>query len=127
MEKKIVLISKNKQEIKILERDLAGKPYELLPINDLEKIGKLLVKTRCLCLVLDLDSIQVDNRIIKKLTKQYPQIYLLSISKDRFHPDLKDAIRYHFYACLTKPLDEDELLYWLKCIEDEKKSSYERS
>jgi hypothetical protein len=40
------------------------------------------------------------------------------MSSDRFHPELKDAICYHIYACLTKPLDYDELLYWLRCIED---------
>jgi len=127
MEKKIVLISKNKQEINTLKKNLERNQYRLLPTGELEKIGKLLTKNVCSCAILDLDSIQVDNRTIRKLTLQYPQVYFLCMSKDRFHPELKDAICYHIYACLTKPLDEDELLYWLKCIEDEENGTREES
>jgi len=127
MEKKIVMISKNRQEIKTLERSLAHHQYELLSIGDLELLNELLIKTTSYCVILDLDSILVDNRSIRKLTLNYPQVYFLCMSKDRFHPELKDAICYHIYACLTKPLDEDELLYWLKCIEDEENGSHEKT
>ena len=41
------------------------------------------------------------------------------LSFDKFHPELKDAICYHIYACLNKPIDPDELLYWLKCIQED--------
>jgi len=32
---------------------------------------------------------------------------------------LKDAIRNHIYACLTKPVDMDEITYWLRCIRED--------
>jgi len=121
---KIILISKNKQEIESLKHNPVLGQYELFPIDETEKLGELLSRTNSFCVILDIDSIQVDNRTIRKLTIQYPQVYFLCMSIDRFHPDLKDAICYHIYACLTKPLDEDELLYWLKCIEDEEKGTF---
>jgi DNA-binding NarL/FixJ family response regulator len=69
--------------------------------------------------VLDIDSVPVDNRTIRKLALKYPGVRFLCTSKDRFHPELKDAICYHIYACLTKPVDPDELLYWIKSIYEE--------
>lgn len=79
--------------------------------------------TSCNCVILDLDSIRIDNRTIRELTILYPHIYFLCMSKDRFHPELKDAICYHIYACLTKPLDYDELLYWLRCIDNDNEAT----
>jgi hypothetical protein len=35
---------------------------------------------------------------------------------------LRDSIRDHIYACLTKPIDPDELVYWLKCIREDDRS-----
>ncbi len=65
---------------------------------------------------MDIDSIQIDNRMIRDLTIKYPDILFLCTSKDRFHPELKDAICYHIFACLNKPVDPDELFYLLKDI-----------
>jgi hypothetical protein len=41
------------------------------------------------------------------------------MSKNPFHPELKDAICYHIYACINRPIDPDELFYWLKSIDDD--------
>ncbi|MCK5196674.1 MAG: hypothetical protein KAQ71_22875, partial [Desulfobulbaceae bacterium] len=77
-----------------------------------------------LAIIIDIDSVAVDNRVIRELTVSYPEIYFLCTSKDRFHPELKDAICYHIYACLTKPVDPDELVYWLRSIyKDETRST----
>jgi hypothetical protein len=68
---------------------------------------------------MDIDSVPVDNRTIRELTIKHPETYFLCTSKDRFHPDLKDAICYHIYACLNKPVDPDELFYWLRSIDED--------
>lgn len=73
-----------------------------------------------LAVIMDLDSVPLDNRSIRDLASQFPAIPLLCISKERFHPELKDSIRDHIYACLTKPIDSDELNYWLKSIQEDK-------
>ena len=50
--------------------------------------------------------------------------YFFCLSKHPFHPELQDAICYHIYACLNRPVDPDELFYFLRSInENETKSS----
>jgi two-component system response regulator GlrR len=75
-----------------------------------------------MAVIIDLDSVAVDNRTIKDLASQFPTTPFLCLSKERFHPELKDSIRDHIYACLTKPIDPDELGYWLKCIREDDRS-----
>ena len=72
-----------------------------------------------MAVIIDLDSVAVDNRTIRDLASAFPSIPFLCISKERFHPELRDSIRNHIYACLTKPIDPDELGYWLKCIRED--------
>jgi len=119
MEKKMILISKNSEELNQIDKVLSKNNYRSYLIETIENLDKKLADISCNCVILDLDSISIDNRTIRELTIQYPHVYFLCMSKDRFHPELKDAICYHIFACLTKPLDYDELLYWLRCIDNE--------
>lgn len=73
----------------------------------------------CIAAILDLDSVPLDNRTVNVLASEFPEVRLLCASRDRFHPELKDAISHHIFACLTKPIDPDELHYFLKCIRDD--------
>lgn len=118
MEKKIITIINNPKEANQLSLLLSDNQYHSRTIDRLESLDQTIQEILCNTIILDLDSILVDNRTIRELTVQYPHICFLCISKDRFHPELKDAICYHIYACLNKPLDYDELLYWIRCIED---------
>ena len=119
MKRKVILISKKSKELNQIDTILSKNNYRSHLIERIENLNKELKNIPCNCVILDLDSISIDNRTIRELTIEYPHIYFLCISKDRFHPELKDAICYHIYACLTKPLDYDELLYWLRCIDTE--------
>lgn len=76
----------------------------------------------CVVVIMDLDTIPIGNRIIRELTVKYPGVYFLWLSSDRFHPHLKEALCYHIYACINKPVDPDELLYWVRSICEEKDS-----
>lgn len=116
--KTIILITEDQKEGNQLKRLLSKHKYHLKQCFCLKNIEKEVKGKTCKTIILDLDSIPLDNRTVRELALQYPGIYFLCISKDQFHPELKDAICYHFYACLKKPLDPDELLYWLRCFED---------
>lgn len=118
MEKAIILISTQKDELNRMSAFLAENNYPSLSIGSMDGLDTCLLQASAECVILDLDSIRIDNRTIRELTLQYPHVYFLCMSGDRFHPELKDAICYHIYACLTKPLNYDELLYWLRCIQD---------
>jgi DNA-binding NtrC family response regulator len=83
------------------------------------RLKELLKKNACMAVIMDIDSVAVDNRTIRELASAFPAIPLLCLSKERFHPELKDSIRDLVYACLTKPIDPVELSYWIKCIRED--------
>jgi len=66
--------------------------------------------------LLDTDTVPVDNAFFRVLKKRYPHIHILLVSRLSYHPGLEEAMASHIYACLAKPLDPEELLYWLKSI-----------
>lgn len=83
------------------------------------ELKDLLKDKACMAVIMDIDSVAVDNRTIRDLASAVPAIPFLYLSKERLHPELKDSIRDHIYACLTKPIDSDELTYWLRCIRED--------
>jgi DNA-binding NtrC family response regulator len=73
----------------------------------------------CMAVIMDIDSVAMNNRTIRELAAAFPAIRFLCLSKERHHPELEDSIRDHIYACLIKPIDPDELNYWLRCIRED--------
>jgi CheY-like chemotaxis protein len=67
-------------------------------------------------IIMDIDSLAVDNRDMRRLASAFSGTPILCISKNRLHPELTESIRSHIFACLAKPIDPEELGYWLKCI-----------
>ena len=82
----------------------------------MEKLGACIRKTGSIAVIMDLDSISVDNRIVRECARGFPEVYFFGASIDRFHPDLQDAISNHFCACLRKPIDLDEIIFWLRSL-----------
>ena len=119
MKKKIVVLDANQNSSGKLSDIINSKNYPFTQALALSALEDILGSDRYVAVVLDIDSVPVDNRTIRQLAIKYPGVRFLCISKDRFHPELKDAICYHIYACLNKPVDPDELLYWIKSIYDE--------
>lgn len=117
--KTVILISRASDELHEIRRTLEKNSYATHVVGDIVSLDQALADVSADCVILDIDALDIDNPTIRKLTIQYPWIYFLCMSKNRFHPELKDAICYHIYACLTKPLDHGELLYWLRCIEND--------
>ena len=95
--------------------------FRAVPIHSLPEMMTFIQDTKCLVVIVDLDSVPIDNRAIRELTLKYPGTYFLCLSSDRFHPHLKEALCYHIYACINKPVDPDELLFWIKSIYEEKR------
>ncbi len=99
----------------------AGHPSQIC--SSLSRLEKYLEPKDCLAVFIDVDTVPATNIEIRELSLRYPGIYLFCLSKRRFHPELQDAICYHVYACLNRPVDPDELSYWLRTIsmEDRRK------
>jgi len=92
--------------------------YRMKTSPTLAALTSDLAKRPCMAVILDLDSVPLDNRAIRNLACTFPSVSFFGASRDRFHPELKDAICYHLFACMTKPIDSDELHFFLKCIRD---------
>jgi DNA-binding NtrC family response regulator len=66
--------------------------------------------------ILDMDTVAVDNRFFRELKRRAPGLSLLALSSRSYHPGLEEALGSHICACLAKPLDQEEFRYWMKCI-----------
>ena len=117
--KGILVLDRNAQSSQELCNLLKSEQYQSVTINSLSDLEPGIAKENPVAVLIDIDSVPVDNRSIRNLALKYPGVRFLCTSKDRFHPELKDAICYHIYACLNKPVDPDELLYWIKSIYEE--------
>ena len=119
--KKIIVLDADQNSSGELSNILNSKNYPFTMVDDISSLKESFESDDYTAVILDIDSVPVDNRTIRDLALKFPGVRFLCTSKDRFHPELKDAICYHIYACLNKPVDPDELLYWIKCIYDEDK------
>jgi DNA-binding NtrC family response regulator len=119
MKKKIIVLDANQNSREELSDIINSKNYPFTQSQALSSLEDLLDSNQYVAVVLDIDSVPVDNRTIRELAIEYPGVRFLCTSRDRFHPELKDAICYHIYACLNKPVDPDELLFWIKSIYEE--------
>ena len=119
MEKGIVVLDGIKESSDELCTIFESQHYPTFAIESLPDLESLIQNENYIAVIIDIDSVPVDNRTIRNLALKYPGVRFLCTSKDRFHPELKDAICYHIYACLKKPVDPDELLFWIKSIFEE--------
>lgn len=116
MKKDIVVVDADQDQCRRFCSLLEKNQYSTISIHSIQNLEHHLEEKKSLAVILDIDTITVDNRMVRKLTLKFPGIYFFCLSKHPFHPELKDAICYHIYACLNKPVDEDELFYFLRDI-----------
>ncbi|MGE5255157.1 MAG: hypothetical protein ACM3KE_00720 [Hyphomicrobiales bacterium] len=116
MQQSVLIVNLEHEESASLCRLLQEADYAAQTLNSPAELKSWLSEKSCVAVIIDIDSVAVNNRTLRDLVSAHPAIPFLCISKERFHPDLRDTIRNHIYACLTKPIDPDELGYWLKCI-----------
>ena len=114
----VLLVTANHEEAQAIGRLLQQAGYKPHVIQELDQVEAIITVTACMAILIDIDSVDVSNRTLREMTLQFPDVCFLCTSKDRFHPELKDAICYHIYACINKPIDPDELLYWMKSIQE---------
>jgi DNA-binding NtrC family response regulator len=88
------------------------------PLYSLEDLREQLSKEQVKALIVDLDSLSVDNSFFRNLKKQNPYLYILCLSSRTYHPGLQEAMGSHIYASLAKPLNSEELFFWIKTISE---------
>ena len=124
MKKGIVVVDADQNQCRRLCALLKKSRYSTISMHSIQCLEENLKQSNSLAVILDIDTVPIDNRTVRELTIQFPDVYFFCLSKHPFHPELQDAICYHIYACLNRPVDPDELFYFLKSInENETKSS----
>jgi DNA-binding NtrC family response regulator len=123
VKKTILVIDADRKQGRELCELLKTGHFKVIPQYSIHDLEKKIKDTECLVILWDIDTVPVDNRTVRELTRKFPAVYLLCLSKQPLHPELKDAISHHVYACLNRPIDTDELFYWLRSIGENQSNS----
>ena len=110
----IVVVDADEERCEALCTLLEHNNYSTVAAHSLVSLEKTVRQPSCRTVILDLDSLPISNRDVRDLTKQNPGLIILVLSERTFHPELKEAMSHYIHACLTKPVDPEELFYWLK-------------
>jgi DNA-binding NtrC family response regulator len=120
MKKSILVLDADKDQCREFCELLERGQFKASPLFSAHNLEKNIEDTGCRAIFWDIDTVSADNRTIRDLTIRFPGVYFFCLSSRPFHPELQDAICYHIYACINRPIDADELFFWLRSIcEDE--------
>ena len=114
MEEPLIVLAADIEQLKDLRTALAGGFYRIIECESCASLPGLISDTGSTVVILDLDSVSVDNKFVRLLKADNPGLFILTISGQKLHPELRESISSHIYACLSKPLDADELKFWLR-------------
>lgn len=116
MKKKVVVLDPDASHRHMLCTIVKLEGYLVFARQTLKKMEACIRAEDCTVALIDIDTVAIDNRTIRELTIKYPEVYFLCLSSGRFHPELREALGYHIYACIKKPADPGEIRFWLKSI-----------
>jgi DNA-binding NtrC family response regulator len=119
MTKQLAVLDANKKKCLGLCDLLKYENYSAAPLHSVNCLEKHLLEIPCNAVLIDIDTVTVDNLAIRDLARKNPGVFFMCLSKDWFHPGLKDAISKHIYASIKKPVDLEELLFLINSIYDD--------
>lgn len=112
----VLVLDTDENQSKGLTDLLVNHQYRPIALNSLVDFEGYTKDHECRVLILNLDNVAVSNKILRDLKHKKPLLNIIALSERQFHPELEEAIRDHISVCLAKPVDSDELLYWLKTV-----------
>jgi DNA-binding NtrC family response regulator len=116
MKEPVIVIVADSEQHEEVRTALAGEGDRTIGCESCSNLQELISDKASSIVILDLDSCHVDNRFLKKLKTENPGLSILAISSKKFHPELRESICSYIHACLNKPLDPEELKFWLRSI-----------
>jgi len=123
MDMPIVVVDADKDQCEKLCALLRQENYRAVELHSLPNLKKIVQETSCRVVIMDLDSLPVDNRFIKEFRRQNPGLPVMVLSNRSFHPELEQVMSKHICACLRKPPDPEELLYCIKSFCENQRDS----
>jgi DNA-binding NtrC family response regulator len=116
MEEPVVVVNANVEQCQELCALLEKEHFRTTALHSLLPLEEKVKEGNCQVVVVDLDSLPVDNFLFRSLKKKNPGVHIVGLSSRPFHPELEEAMSRHISSCLSKPLDVEELVYWIKSI-----------
>jgi DNA-binding NtrC family response regulator len=123
MQHSVIIASADTQYHAALLQAVKEIPFRVVQCYSLVQLEERIPEGAVSAVILDLDTLPVDNKFLKNLKKKYRDLFVLAVSKKTFHPELKESISSYIYACLAKPVDPEELTFWLRSIHKDKPMS----
>jgi DNA-binding NtrC family response regulator len=96
----------------------AARGHIVCRAKSLDELESFVSDADCRLVLLDLDLASPGNEFFRRVKKLHPLLNILTMSERPFHPELREAMTHHICACLRKPLDIEELEFWLKTVTD---------
>jgi DNA-binding NtrC family response regulator len=116
MSGEIFLADPNRDQRRTVCSLLSGQRYETIEVPDFLELNTLLSSKKEPIVILNLDVEGVNNQFLKELNRQPIRPHIIGLSKRLFHPELEEAMSKHISACLSSPVDAEELLYWIRTL-----------
>ena len=116
MEEPIVVVNANAAACQELCIGLEKEHFRTTALHSLIALEGEFQKTVCRAVILDLDNLPVDNRFFREMKRKNPKVHIVGLSSRPFHPELEEAMSRHISSCLTRPVDMEELLFWLRSV-----------
>ena len=116
MEMNIILISSDHNRRAIVEGIVSRTDFSVMTFPDIRSAMDWAVPEQHSLLLLDLDSINVDQQTLKGMSLLLVSSKLIGISAHNYHPYLKEAVQSGLFTALVKPPFDEELTYWIKSL-----------
>jgi DNA-binding NtrC family response regulator len=116
MKKMVVVLDTDKKHRNALCTLLIDNNYQTAPMISLSELEQNLEQNDCQAAIVNLDNISVTNKSFRTLNQKKPAMSIIALSERQFHPELEESLREYISVCLARPIDSDELLFWLKGI-----------
>ena len=116
MKKEVAVLDRDQKQCENLCALLSDHRYKVSSLGSLVDLDRYLEESECRAVVLDLDTMAIDNRLLRNFKRKNPLVHIIAFSERQYHPELEEALRDYIFACLAKPFDPDELFYLLESI-----------
>ncbi len=116
MNPSVILVETSKGYPPELTNALEANGLQVVPCRSVFDLEKLCQKDDLGIALLDLDDPIMNNRVLREVKRKRSALQIIGMSSCPFHPDLKEAIASHIYACLCEPVDPEELIYLVRSI-----------
>jgi DNA-binding NtrC family response regulator len=116
MVSKLIIVGTKTYLDSAIRSTLEESGYEIETCESVEGATNKLDPTWSNIILLDLDEKDITNKQIRDFKRNHKGVQIVAFSSRNYHPELMDSLSEDICACLSKPLSEEELLFWLNSM-----------